>query len=213
MPLEHHCSANFKKAIYDLLKWVPESRPNDKVCAALIEQGRESGWIDDDEDPMERFKLPFFGTQAWSYMIFPFKDDARSFHSYLKNLFRNCGVDAYRVERDIYEQLEEEGKARADEEEWREKRKVEKAESKATTTAILNDWSIDEDVRICALDALVRDWGKHREGDELTVENFEKYLKRWWKDVKVPDQMIAARIVFYGKNRAARAAVKAEKAA
>jgi hypothetical protein len=213
MPLEHHCSANFKEAIYGLLKWVPEGRPNDKVCAALIEQGRESGWIDDDEDPMERFEMPFFGTQAWSYMIFPFKDDARSFHSYIKSLLRNCGVDAHRVERDVYEQLAEEKKSRDNQAEFREKRMREKREEKEEIAALLADETLDEDVRVATIDTLVFAWGKHREGAELTLKDFKKYIGRYWEGSKIDDKTARARISFLKKRRAARKAVKKVEAA
>jgi hypothetical protein len=116
--VQHTCHNPIRKAVVDLLSWVPEGRSlaTEKLNKAFMAAGRETGWIGDDETAEQRFSEPFFGSQSWSYPLLGSKAEARTFHALIHNLIRTVGMDPDAVIDEIYQarmRREEEAKARA----------------------------------------------------------------------------------------------------
>jgi len=127
-PISHECNEDFKKALFRLLTWVPEgawSSP-EMYEAFKAESARQ-------QDDYEFDKYPFFGSQAWTYLIWH-KEDARTFHALLNNLMRAAGIDPNGMSEQVHleiqrmEQEREEAKKRA--ELFRHKQAERKAKAK-----------------------------------------------------------------------------------
>jgi len=89
LPVEHICNEEFKEALKSLLTWVPEGMwSSGAMEAAFKKESKKQG----DEHDFQKF--PFFGSQAWTYLMW-YKEDARSFHAVLHNLIRAAGIDPH----------------------------------------------------------------------------------------------------------------------
>jgi len=95
MPVEHVCDKTFKEALTKLLQWVPERCWSSKQMEDAFK--RESK---DQGDTYDFQEQPFFGSQAWTYLIWN-KEDARSFHAYFHNLVRAAGIDPYELMKEL----------------------------------------------------------------------------------------------------------------
>lgn len=81
----HCCDDGVADALVQLFRWVPEEvEPGVASALAAI-------------TPVEvQAKAPFFGSQEWSYALFP-KDTARSFHALLHGVARAAGLDPHEL--------------------------------------------------------------------------------------------------------------------
>lgn len=101
MAVEHICNESFKKALIDLLRWVPEGAfaSEEMERAFRDESGRQDAAAPSSPDGF--LSQPFFGSQAWTYLLWH-KEDARSFHGYLNNLMRAAGLDPHELTEEAY---------------------------------------------------------------------------------------------------------------
>lgn len=90
-PVSHVCGETFQAALMSLLTWVPGGYFASEEIAAAFKA--ESERQQDDYDFAEH---PFFGSQAWTYLIWR-KEDARTFHALLNNVMRASGIDPYEM--------------------------------------------------------------------------------------------------------------------
>ena len=103
--VEHICEDGFREALIRLLTWIPEwgASGSPEMAAAFTEAdvAQREG-----DDPLSFEDLPFFGSQAWSYLIFH-KEQARTFHALLNNLIRAAGLDPHQLDRDAWDLIQE----------------------------------------------------------------------------------------------------------
>jgi hypothetical protein len=113
LPVEHTCNANFKEALLRLLTWVPEGgvTTSNAIKEAMQEEDKKQG----DEGNFEEH--PFFGSQAWSYLLF-YKEEARTFHALLHNVMREAGISPHKLEQEAY-QIHKARLDEAEESRWR----------------------------------------------------------------------------------------------
>lgn len=105
--VEHVCKTNLKQAIYALYSWAPEYFGDDEFREAYVAHGRRQGWLDENEDPTkDPVPHPFFGSQAWSYALFGYKGEARSFHALIDNVVRQAGFDPDDIGKQVYAEHE-----------------------------------------------------------------------------------------------------------
>lgn len=95
-PVEHICNEEFKDAVIQFLSWVPEGMWASGQMAETFKKASKEHEINYDFQ-----KQPFFGSQAWSYLIW-YKEDARSFHGVINSMIRAAGLDPYQIETDLY---------------------------------------------------------------------------------------------------------------
>lgn len=101
-PVEHVCGTDFRRAVMELLTWVPEGGLSStwldgEAREAVIKAAQQRDGEDEDFQIM-----PFFGSQSWSYLLFH-KDAARTFHALLNNVLRNAGLDAHQIGQDAWD--------------------------------------------------------------------------------------------------------------
>lgn len=126
LPVEHVCDDDFKEALTQLLTWVPTPCWASKEIAEAFRDERkrqgDEGAFDDDYN-FEHY--PFYGSQAWTYLIWH-KEDARTFHALLNNLMRAAGIDPHGMDQLVSKSIQEaaEVRVRAAErqKEWVERR-------------------------------------------------------------------------------------------
>jgi hypothetical protein len=124
-PITHMCDENFKEALIRFLSWVPEGMwSSEQMAEAFAKESKDQG------DEYDFSKSPFFGSQAWSYLIW-YKEDARSFHGVIDNMIRAAGLDPYQIKSDLYKKREEEEKAHQEEMDRRKRVSEERAKRKA----------------------------------------------------------------------------------
>jgi len=110
----HECRSDVREAVVALLTWAPHTGfQTEALAKAFADAGVESQWIGKEEDVSERFRRPFFGSQAWSYPMFG-KEEARTFHALIHNLVRAIGIDPNEIEVEIGASLDDAAQARAD---------------------------------------------------------------------------------------------------
>lgn len=127
----HECRSGVREAVVALLTWTPHTGfQTEALAKAFADAGVESQWIGKEEDVSERFKRPFFGSQAWSYPMFG-KEEARTFHALIHNLVRVIGMDPHEIEADIGASLDAAARARADSLKRRAERAKEREESES----------------------------------------------------------------------------------
>jgi len=123
----HECRGDVREAVLALLTWAPHTGfQTEALAKAFADAGVESQWIGKKEDVSERFKRPFFGSQAWSYPMFG-KEEARTFHALIHNLVRAIGMDPHEIEADIGASLDAAAQSRAEAQERRNTRAQSKA--------------------------------------------------------------------------------------
>ena len=90
----HICNEDFKKALIRLLSWVPEGgvTGDPRIKKAMKEFDKETC----SEEIASFEDYPFFGSQAWSYLLF-YKEEARTFHALLNNVIRAAGLDPHSI--------------------------------------------------------------------------------------------------------------------
>lgn len=99
--INHECRSDMKEAIMSLMTWCPEDGLGDKeFYKQFIEHGKKMGW-NTENDPSDT-EAPFFGSQAWSYILFGTKNDARSFHALLHGVIRAAGFEPYDILKEVY---------------------------------------------------------------------------------------------------------------
>jgi hypothetical protein len=177
----HHCNTEIRKAVVDLLSWIPEGGfATDKLGDAFMEAGKELGWLEKDAKLEDQINHPFFGSQAWSYCLFGSKDTARSFHSRINTLIRALDIEPAEIEREIEtkrQRKEAEEKARLEGIERRE------TERKQLIAYLQSDAPLEE--RIVKLDEILRAKIKQLKlkpyGDDDTGYDYLlKALKRYY---------------------------------
>lgn len=115
LPVTHICDENFKKTLKRLLTWVPEGMwSSGEMHEAFKAESKKQG----DEYNFE--EKPFFGSQAWTYLIW-YKEDARSFHAILNNMIRAAGIDPYQLEQELYQERLAKEKEEREEQERRQR--------------------------------------------------------------------------------------------
>lgn len=134
-PVGHVCNETFAEALMDLLTWVPEHgvTASEELSAAFKAASKSQ------LDECDFTKMPFFGSQVWSYLIW-YKDEARTFHGLLAGLIQAAGLDPHKVrleaakkarDRRIEEHASYMGSCRADIKRYT--RKIERADHPAKT--------------------------------------------------------------------------------
>lgn len=115
LPVTHVCNEDFREALLHFLSWVPEGMwASEQMAEAFEKESKSQG----DEDDFS--KHPFFGSQAWSYLIW-YKEDARSFHGVIDNMIRAAGFDPYQIRNELYQKRQKEEQERKEMEERRQK--------------------------------------------------------------------------------------------
>lgn len=121
----HICDEDFKEAVLRLMTWVPEgawSSP-EMYEAFKAESARQHDDYDFD-------KLPFFGSQAWTYLIWH-KEDARTFHALLHHVIRAAGLDVDSIRQHVHEKIKQDEDDRKTYEERRERGRQKRAAREA----------------------------------------------------------------------------------
>lgn len=181
----HSCHSALRRAIVDLLTWVPPDGPaTEGLAKAIVKAGREWEWIDKDDkrSTQERFAQPIFGSQAWSYPLLGSKDTARTFHTLIANVCQAAGVDERQVMSDFYSRREAEEKA----ENERKAAVKKKRDARDEVAAYLKDSTVPLEQRIAWLDELLAQQVKRHklvpfaERDDPDGEGFD-YLYRFLK--------------------------------
>jgi hypothetical protein len=114
------CDEGFVNALIYFLSWVPEGMWASPQMAATFKWSSE-----EHEDMCDFQKQPFFGSQAWSYLIWH-KEDARSFHAAIDNMIRAAGFDPYQLKLDLAQKRKQEESEQKELEDLRAKRKMDK---------------------------------------------------------------------------------------
>ena len=119
-PIAHICHEDFKEALIRFLSWAPEGMwASGEMAAAFKQENEKQG------NNYDFQKYPFFGSQAWSYLIW-YKEDARSFHGVMDNMIRAAGFDPYQIRLEISQKRKKEEDERKELEDRRAKRKMAK---------------------------------------------------------------------------------------
>jgi len=175
--VEHRCHSNIRRAVENLLKWVPDhGLATDALEKALVKAAKETGWNSDIENMK---KAPFFGSQAWSYPLFGSKDTARTFHALIHNLVRAVGLDPDEIEQKIEQEATAREKAEADRKAGVQKRKDERA----GVITFLKSRKVPLAQRIAKLDELLAGQATLRKlipfGPATEDRNYQPYLSDW----------------------------------
>lgn len=176
--VEHHCHSNMRKALVDLLTWVPSYGPaTEGLAKALVKAGQECEWVEkgDKTTLKERFDAPIFGSQAWSYLLLGSKYEARTFHALIGNVCRAAGLDEDQVMREFYRERE----AKRKEEAERKERVQKKKDDRSKVISFLQDKNVALDLRIRKLDELLREQAALR---KLAPFSNYNYLSEWLND-------------------------------
>ena len=172
--VEHHCHTDLRKAVVDFLSWVPETGLATKALEkAFFAAAKEYGW---GAEP-DTFEQPFFGSQAWSYVLFGSKETARSFHSEISAMIRAMGFDESAIQEEIYAKRERRKVEKAAHEAAVQKRRDEKAQLIAF---LQSDAPLEE--RIVKLDEILlkfspglKPYGDKHDGFEHLHDTLKRY--------------------------------------
>ena len=118
--ITHMCDKGFLNALIYFLSWGPEGMWASPQMADAFKKASE-----EHEDTYDFQQHPFFGSQAWSYLIWH-KEDARSFHAAIDNMIRAAGLDPYQLKLDLAQKRQQEESERKELEDLRAKRKMDK---------------------------------------------------------------------------------------
>lgn len=180
--VEHHCGDDLRRAIVAFLTWVPEYGPaTEELANALVEAGKVNEWIGDDETqtPAERFNAPFFGSQAWSYLLLGSKDSARTFHGLIASICRAAGVDEDEVMATYWHRRHVAEEERAERAAAVAKRKNERA----AVVAFIQDAAIPLTQRVAKLDEILTKQATLHKLQPYDEEGeFTRYLTNYLKE-------------------------------
>ncbi len=179
--VQHHCHSSIRKAVIDLLSWVPETNgfATEEIDKAFEAAGRESGWIDADDTLEQIFQRPFFGSQSWVYPLFGSKDTARSFFAYVHNLIRALDIDPDEINQLLYKARKARELAETERKAKVKKRKDERA---AEIAYLQGDAPLQE--RVAKLDLILADRAKtldpHNDKADQGYNHLYAYLDNYY---------------------------------